>query len=66
MSEGQKEKISKILKEKYKYAEHHSKGKPSWNKGKIMEKIECPHCKKISDNSNAIRWHFDNCKFKPL
>ena len=52
MSEGQKEKISKILKEKYKYAEHHSKGKPSWNK--------------ISDKSNAIRWHFDNCKFKPL
>ena len=66
LSEKHKNNISIALKEKYENEEHHSKGKPSWNKGKIMEKIECPHCKKMSDKSNAIRWHFDNCKFKPL
>jgi group I intron endonuclease len=25
---------------------------------------ECPHCKKIGQRTNMIRWHFDNCKHK--
>ncbi len=28
------------------------------------EKIKCPHCGLIGQNSNMKRWHFDNCKFK--
>lgn len=27
-----------------------------------MELIECPHCGKKCNKSNAKRWHFDNCK----
>lgn len=34
----------------------------AWNKGVEMEKVECPHCKKLVDKGNAKRWHFDNCK----
>lgn len=34
-------------------------------KAKNREKLECPHCGKISDISNAKRWHFDNCKHNP-
>ena len=64
MSEEIKNKISEVLKNKYKTEVHHSKGKPSWNKGKIMEKIECPYCGKFADKSNIKRWHFDNCKLK--
>ena len=26
------------------------------------EKVECPHCFKILDISNATRWHLDKCK----
>jgi ribosomal protein S27AE len=26
------------------------------------EKVNCPHCGKLADISNAKRWHFDNCK----
>ena len=66
MSDEQKNKLSNILKEKYKNVEHHLKGVPSWNKGKKMEKIECPHCGIMMDKSNAKRFHFDNCKNKPL
>lgn len=65
-SEDFKHKISETLKNKYKNEDHPSKGKPSWNKGKIMEKVECPHCGKFSDKSNAKRWHFDNCKLSIL
>ena len=62
-SEEERNRISETLKNKYKSQEHHSKGKPSWNKGKKIEKdTECPHCGKILDKSNAYRWHFDNCK----
>lgn len=25
--------------------------------------VQCPHCKKSLDKANAMRWHFDNCKF---
>lgn len=75
MTEEEKEKRSKTLKERYKNQEHHSKGvepwnkglkgaQVAWNKGVEMEKIECPHCGKLSDKGNAKRWHFDNCKEK--
>ena len=75
MTEEEKEKRSKTLKERYRNQEHHSKGvepwnkglkgvQEAWNKGVEMEKIECPHCGKMSDKGNAKRWHFDNCKLK--
>jgi hypothetical protein len=75
MTEEEKEKRSKTLKERWKNQEHHSKGvepwnkglkgvQEAWNKGIEMEKIECPHCGKMSDKANAKRWHFDNCKLK--
>lgn len=73
MTEEEKEKRSRTLKERWKTHEHHSKGvepwnkgktglQEAWNKGKEMEKIECPHCSKMVDKGNAKRWHFDNCK----
>lgn len=55
------------------------KGKKSWNKGKnlteidklkksisakMLEKLECPHCSKLSDPGNSKRWHFEKCKIK--
>jgi len=63
-SENEKNKISETLKNRYKNQEHHSKGVSPWNKGKIMKKIECPHCGKFADNLNAKKWHFDNCKLR--
>jgi group I intron endonuclease len=27
-------------------------------------KVECPHCKKIGQRTNMLRWHFDKCKYK--
>lgn len=75
MTEEEKEKRSKTLKERWKIHKHHSTGvepwnkglkgaQEAWNKGIEMEKIECPHCGKMSDRANAKRWHFDNCKMK--
>ena len=32
------------------------------NKGKIYERITCPHCSKIGGNNIMKRWHFANCK----
>lgn len=75
MTEEEKEKRSKTLKERWKKHKHHSIGvepwnkglkgaQEAWNKGIEMEKIECPHCGKMSDKANAKRWHFDNCKMK--
>ena len=26
--------------------------------------VHCPHCSKIGNTANMIRWHFDNCKLK--
>jgi hypothetical protein len=74
MTEEEKEKRSKTLKERWRTHKHHSigqepwnKGKTglqeAWNKGKEMERIECPHCNKMVDKGNAKRWHFDNCKY---
>jgi hypothetical protein len=28
--------------------------------------IKCPHCGLVGGASGMIRWHFDNCKKKPL
>ena len=75
MSNDIKNKISESLKKKWKEQDHPTKGlepwnknkkglQVAWNKGKEMEKIECPHCGKLSDKLNAKKWHFDNCKFK--
>lgn len=27
--------------------------------------ITCPHCGKVGDKRNMVRWHFDNCKENP-
>ena len=32
----------------------------------LYEDIECPHCKKVGAKNAMIRWHFDNCKQKPV
>jgi hypothetical protein len=32
--------------------------------GRIYKLVTCPHCGKIGSNMN--RWHFDNCKSKPI
>jgi len=77
MKEEEKQKRSETLKKRYETEEHHSKGTEPWNKGKKgvqvawnkgieMEKVECPHCNKKIDKLNAKKWHFDNCKLKPL
>lgn len=29
-----------------------------------QNKIQCEHCSKLSDKSNYVRWHGDNCKKK--
>lgn len=31
---------------------------------KARPRVTCPHCAKVLDESNAKRWHFDNCKRK--
>jgi acetyl-CoA carboxylase beta subunit len=75
MSDKEKEKRSKTLKERYSKQVHHSKGKDPWNKGKKgvqkawnkgleAKKSECTHCKKMVDKGNGKRWHFDNCKLR--
>jgi hypothetical protein len=77
MSQEGKDKRSLTLKKRYETQDHPSKGKDPWNKGKIgcqvpwnkgkeMEKVECPHCLKKCDKLNAKKWHFDNCKLKPI
>lgn len=55
------------------YGKHHSaetkkrmsiakKGNTPANKGMKAARIDCPHCGKNIDVSNAKRWHMDNCK----
>jgi len=31
---------------------------------KARPRVTCPHCSKILDESNAKRWHFNNCKHR--
>lgn len=71
-----KQKISKTLKDRYENSVHHLKNKvpwnkglkinrPSWNKGLKANILKCTYClKEIAGESNAKRWHFDNCKLK--
>jgi group I intron endonuclease len=33
-------------------------------KGKLKQKIKCPHCTQYGQASNMQRWHFNKCKFK--
>ena len=35
-------------------------------KGRPVEIVTCPHCKKTGGNAAMRRWHFDACKFKSL
>lgn len=53
------------------------KGRKPWNKGKPnphartdhmnnMPPVECPHCGKIGAKGAMVRFHFDNCKHKPV
>jgi len=38
---------------------------PPSQKGIPKQKYQCPHCDKmVGGRSNALRWHFDNCKYK--
>lgn len=77
MSDEQKNQISETLKKRYETEEHPTKGKDPWNKGlkgvqvpwnkgKTLERFECPYCHKTADISNLKRWHLDNCKLKPI
>lgn len=41
-----------------------NKNKPSKLKGRVLEKVECPHCHKMSSVNNYSRWHGDSCKMR--
>ena len=56
-----------------------NKGIPAWNKGISagpqqnpsgprgpQTKVKCPHCGKDGGINNMTRYHFDNCKKKPV
>jgi hypothetical protein len=65
-SDEVKQLLSSLSKGKPKSSEHNQKNSEA-NKGKTKPKIECPHCLKIvGGESNAKRWHFDNCKLRPF
>lgn len=32
---------------------------------KARPRVTCPHCGKVMDESNAKRWHLDNCRSRP-
>jgi hypothetical protein len=36
------------------------------NMCKTRSRIECPHCGKVGGSNTMHRWHFDNCKEKPI
>jgi hypothetical protein len=65
-TEEQRKKIS----DSKKGEKHHLYGKTHSEdtKQKMREsalrvpKITCPHCNKIGNTHNMVRWHFDNCK----
>jgi hypothetical protein len=40
--------------------------KGRYNKGIPRKKIKCPYCEMIGAENTMPRWHFDNCKKKPL
>ena len=59
--EAVRSKISKTVKEKWQNGEYRNK-----LKGKKKPVIKCPHCDKCGSPNNMYRWHFDNCKFRPV
>lgn len=66
ISAEQREKISKTLLGRLISEETRQKISDA-NKGRLKDKFECPHCKQlIGCIGNAKRWHFDNCKVKPI
>jgi len=36
----------------------------AFHTGRVWEKVECPHCKKVGAITGMNRYHFDKCKFK--
>jgi len=36
------------------------------NKGRVFEKVTCPHCNTIGGLTAMKRWHMDNCKNKGI
>ena len=40
--------------------------KAKLRKPKVRAKTCCPHCGKIGDVSGMTRYHFDNCKLRPI
>ena len=36
------------------------------NKGRVFEKVTCPHCNTIGGLTGMKRWHMDNCKNKGI
>lgn len=55
MNPETKEKISKTMKEKYKYKKHPSKGGISWNKGRKLKSLSIEHKEKISNSLLGIK-----------
>lgn len=37
---------------------------PSYTLGRIIQRIECPHCQKVGNKPAMMRHHFNNCKNK--
>ena len=46
--------------------EHPLFGKPAKIKGLKRPIIKCSHCGKEGGNNGMKRYHFDNCKLKPI
>ncbi len=36
------------------------------NKKPLKKLIKCPYCEKTGGIKGMKRWHFENCKYKPL
>lgn len=46
--------------------EKYSKARKKYLAENGISKLTCPHCHGIFMKTNAIRWHFDKCKYKKL
>lgn len=74
-SEKSKQKMRDSLKSYYenndnpflgkKHTEETRKKISESNKGRVHEKIACPHCDKIGGGPSMNKFHFDNCKKNP-
>ena len=43
-----------------------AKMRTSSKKGQSLSKQVCPHCNKEGGGNTMSRWHFNNCKYKPI